>query len=337
MSNREPRSPPRRADDRPTSTPALARRRLLVGGATAVSLAVAGCLDDTADTDESETDDEPETDTTADDDDGENEADEADDADDDGDETATEAEVREVVDSYLEAAAADDLDTIDELSHSLNPLNPAAWVEDGWEFQGGDDEDVGEYDLEVVVEDGTVDDVLEIEGAEFWFAEVDLEDELGDEEIAVVEIDGDEPADGTGRWALATEDDEWRVLMQGEVDDTPDDPEEAFEEEIIDENEDVVEEVDWAYEQDGADGEDDLLGDVEWAQVAFTDEPGLEADTVRVESTIEGASSEVYGDEPGDWANSWLTITFHPDGDQLVVTAIDGDDETVVHRERYEP
>lgn len=334
MSNRETRSPPRRDDDRPTSTPALARRQLLVGGATAVSLAVAGCLDGTADTDETETDDEPETDTTADDDADDDNADEADD---DGDETATEAEVREVVDSYLEAAAAGDLDTIDELSHSLNPLNPAAWVEDGWEFQGGDDEDVGEYDLEVVVEDGTVDDVLEIEGAEFWFAEVDLDLEVGDEEIAVVEIDGDEPADGTGLWALATEDGEWRVLMQGEVDDTPDDPEEAFEEEIIDENEDVVEEIDWAYEQDGADSGDDLLGDVEWAQVAFTDEPGIEADTVRVESTIEGASSEVYGDEPGDWANSWVTITFHPDGDQLVVTAIDGDDETVVHREHYEP
>ncbi|AXR79081.1 hypothetical protein [Natrarchaeobaculum sulfurireducens] len=337
MSNRETRSPPPRDDERSTSNPALARRRLLVGGATAVSVAVAGCLDGTADTDESETDDNAETDTTADEvtDDEATDDDAADD--DDGDESATAAEVREVVDTYLEAAAADDLDTIDEVSHSLNPLNPAAWVEDGWEFQGGDDEDVGEYDLEVVVEDGTVNDVLEIEGAEFWFAEVDLEDEVGDEEIAVVEIDGDEPADGISLWALATEDGEWRVLMQGEVDDTPDDPEEAFEEEIIDEDEDVVEEIDWTYEQDGADDGADLLGDIEWAQVTFTDEPGIEADTVRVESTIEGGSSEVYGEDAGGWANSWVTITFHPDGDQLVVTAIDGDDETVVHREHYQP
>lgn len=125
------------------------------------------------------------------------------------------------------------MDTLDEISHSLNPFNPAVWVEAGWEFQGGDGEEFDDelFDTEVVTDDGTIEDILELEGAELWFAEVDLEDEIGDEEIALVQLSVDDPTENDSIWALVTEDDEWRLFFQAEVDDPPENLEEVFEDE----------------------------------------------------------------------------------------------------------
>jgi len=332
MSNR-PRWSSRRTDTQsPDST--LGRRRILSASAVAASLAIAGCLDDTAEDDNSGDDAEDSDDADADD-----SADDADpvQTDDPSDDPVA------LVTAYLEAASDGDVEALSEYSHSLNPLDPAAWEEDGWEFQGGDDaEDVDIADLEIDLrtDEASIEDVLDLEGAEFWFGDVDLEAELEGEELAIVEVvdaTDDDPLTERGVWALATEDDDWRLLVMSEEREIPDDPEEVFEEELIDEDQDVVAEIDWEYDQDTGDGE--FGDDLEWAQVEFTDEPGIEADAVRVESTIEGGESELYDPdgEPGGWSNSWVTISLHPEGDQVVVTAINDGEETVVHREHFEP
>ena len=303
-------------------------------------LAVAGCLDslemDSSDDSNGGSEDSPD-------------ADSNDGSDDDSDGPVA------VVEDYLAAAANDDPEAMSKHSHDLHPFDPQEWEEDGWEFQGGDEDEVPEYDTDLRTEDGSVDDILELEGAQFWFQDVDLEAELEDESIAVVEIETDDPAEDGGRWVLVTENDEWQVLFQGSIDETPDDPEEAFEEPIEDEADDVVVEIDWEYERpdfgtdddeadadneaDGTDGTDETEFEVTQAAVVLTESPGIEAYAVRAESAIAGGSMETYDpdEEPGGWANSRIFVQYDPDGDQITVTAISDDEETVVHREQYEP
>ncbi|QFU84382.1 hypothetical protein [Natronorubrum aibiense] len=242
-----------------------------------------------------------------------------------------------VIETYLQAAVEGDLDTMSEVSHSLNPLDPAAWVEGGWEFRGSDgDENVGEYNIELRTENGTVADLLELEGAKFWFERDELTAELDGEDIAVLEVHPEDPTEGEANvWVLATEDGEWKYLFSAPIDDTPDDPEEAFEEPIEDENSDVVEEIDWEY--------DSPTSDVPQAAVVLTDERGVDAGRIRAESTIAGASTEAYDRDDEDFTATWTGVTlyiqFNPDGDQIVVTAINEEDdkEWIIHREHYVP
>ncbi|WP_049922854.1 hypothetical protein [Halopiger djelfimassiliensis] len=177
MSQRTTRPPRQPDDDRPSVAPGVGRRRVLHGGVAAVGLALAGCLDRSSPG--SDDGDDPDRERTAESADG-------------NDRDSLESELTAVIDAYLEAAADEDLDAIDDVTHSLNPLNPADLVENGWEFRGGDGDAAGEYDATVVTEDGSVDDILELEGAKGWFSETDLEAEIGDEKIAVVELDGDD-------------------------------------------------------------------------------------------------------------------------------------------------
>lgn len=246
----------------------------------------------------------------------------------------SDTEVVAAVDAYFEAAAAEDTDALAEIVHSSSPLHPSGWEEDGWEFSGG--EEIDAYDTDVVTTDGSIEAIRELESAEFWFQETDLEDEIGDADIALVDVDGDgSDADEPERWVLVTEDDEWRVFFRGVVDDTPEDPEEAFEEPIEDEDNDVVADIDWDFEQEGGTDE------TEWARVDLTDSPGIEAETVRIESTIAGTELEFYTESDGEmsttWAGSWGAVELNPDGDQIVVTAIRDGTEEIVHREHYLP
>ncbi|ADD06148.1 uncharacterized protein Nmag_2589 [Natrialba magadii ATCC 43099] len=356
MSQR-PTHSPRGTDDRSTTPTLRSRRSVLSGGAAVATIAMAGCLDEQS--------------TGGDDNDDNGSSDDDGNADDgNGDGTSRESEETQqeeledelfaVLDAYFEAAAEGDLEAIDDVMHSLNPLNPAQWEEDGWEYQGGDGEVPSPFEGEIVTADGTVDDVLELEGAEFLFMETDLEAELADDQLALVRADedwleqaeavaDDDDDDSVGvdydfeeepevtTWALATEDDEWRLLFMGaEEEEPPEDPTEAFEEEIIDEDQDVVAEIDWEHEQDQPEDQDDEHGhldDVEMARVEFTDEPGIEADAVRAESTIDGGHFEV----GSSWSRSWGTVTYHPEGDQIVVRIAQDGDETIVHREHYLP
>ncbi len=317
---------------RTTETTTVSRRRALqVGLVTIVSLA--GCLDNESSSDptngggdESDSNggsDEPEEEAT--DDDAETE--ESDDTDEDP---------LSVVYEFLEAAVEEDLDRMSELSHSLNPLDPAAWVEDGWEFRGGgDEEDLEGLDAEVVDDDAAVEDVFELEGAEFWFEEEELTETLDGEDMAATEITVDDPTEDDTIWMLATEDGEWRYLFAAPTDDRPDDPEEVFEEPIEDENDDVVVEIDWEH--------DSPTSDIQQAAVVLTDERGVDANRIEIESTIEGASTGAFDRDDEDFTATWedvtLYIPYDTDGDQIVVTAInEGENESkVVHREQYLP
>ncbi|OAQ53383.1 hypothetical protein HTG_07850 [Natrinema mahii] len=298
------------------------RRTYLVTAGSGASALLAGCLsDDSSDT-------EP---------DGDDETDPA------GDESGTDSEPNPdpVIESYLEAAQAEDPDAMAAVVHSASPLQ-GLLTDPEWEFESSGTADLDALETEVVTADGSVDDVRELEGAEFWFSESDLEAEIDDAEIMLVraELDGAAAGDGPGVYALVTEGDEWKIFWVESGDDTPDDPEDAFEPEIIDTDDAVVERIEWGVDAvDAPDGSDVETG--YYARVHLTDEPGREADLIRIESTIASSTFEFYGeskDEPStSWAGSWANVQLDSDGDQIVVTAVRGDTETVVHREHYEP
>jgi len=239
--------------------------------------------------------------------------------------------------AFLQAAVDEDIEQISDISHSRNPIDPAEWVEDGWEFSGGgNEEEIEDIEMEVVDDDATVADLFESAGAEFWFEEDELTETLEGSDMALVEVGGEDPTEDNVVWMMATEDGDWRYLFAAPVDETPDDPEEAFEEPIEDENDDVVVAIDWEH--------DSSTNDVPQAAVVMTDERGVDANRIRVESTIEGASAEVYDRDDNEFTATWdsgqtLFIQYDTDGDQIVVTAIneDEDESEVVHREQYEP
>jgi len=260
---------------------------------------------------------------------------------DDESESESEPTPEEVVTTYLEAAQDEDTEAMTDVVHSASPLRELL-SDPEWEFESGDSADLDALETETVTDDGSVDDVRELEGAAFWFEDGDLEDELGDAEIAVVrvELEGEEPTSQTGVYALATEDDAWKVFWVGGEDETPENPQEAFEPEIIDTEDDVVERIEWGVDAvDAPEGSDVETG--YYARVYLTDSPGLEADLIRIESTVAGSQFEFYGGDEDEastsWAGSWANVRLDADGDQIVVTAVSGDDETVVHREHYEP
>lgn len=257
------------------------------------------------------------------------------------DETENESDPEQVIETYLEAAQAEDPDAMVDVVHSASPLRDLL-TDPEWEFESSGDADLDALETEVVTADGSVDDVRELEGAAFWFEDIDLEDEIDDAEITLVraELDGEASTGQTGVYALVTEDDEWTVFWIGGEDDTPENPEEAFEPEIIDTDGDVVDRIEWDVDAvDAPEDSDFETGD--YARVHLADSPGLEADLIRIESTIADSEFEFYGEDENEastsWARTWANVQLDPDGDQVVVTAVRGDTETVVHREHYEP
>ncbi len=306
----------------------MERRKYLLALGVLGTAGIAGCLDDSNETTNG--------DESNDEDDGSNGKDHR--ANEEADESTEEdeAELLEVVDAYFEASVAGDTDAMADVVHSESPLNPERWEEDGWKFEGTESEEVPEYEAEVVAENGSVEDVLELENAAFWFQNTDLEEEIGSQEIALVDVEGEVLEDDLERLVLVTEDGEWQVFFGGPIDDTPDDPEEVFEEPIVDEDDDVVAEIDWEYDKDS-----EFAEDAEWARVVLTDSPGIEADTVRIESTIADMELEFYRKETDGISTTWAgaegVLELHPEGDQIVVTAIQDGVEEVVHREHYLP
>lgn len=249
-----------------------------------------------------------------------------------------EAETEDVIDAYVEASNAEDEDAIGEVMHSSNPLHPAELGGLGFSFEPFDAVDPDDVEI-VEVKEASADDVFELENAELWFEEDDLEAEIGDEEVLLAYTEtGDAEIDReTDTWVLVTEDDEWHVFFVGTEDSTLEDPEELFEEPIEDEDEDVVATVEWDVDP----VMDDFEVDGKLVEVQLTESRGIEADTVRIETTVHGGNMEFYDDEDGDievtWEGTSGQIEFDPDGDQLEVIAVDDGDEQVVHREHYEP
>ena len=255
--------------------------------------------------------------------------------DDDGESDAgPAADPVETIDAFLEAAVAEDVDAMDELLHGSSPLRDLLATQGPPEFEDVDDLERGE--TAVVVEDASAEDVLELEGASMFVDRDALETVVADEDVVVVETDLETSAALEGdTWVLATEDDEWRVFWVGSRAETPADPAEAFDDPLEDDANDVVADLEYGVEP--ADDVDDEFSDADFARVTLTDSPGIDADAVLIESTIAGDETELAGDEPGAWAGSWATVALHPDGDQLVVTALSDGTGEVVHRERYEP
>lgn len=297
------------------------RRTYLVTAGVGTSSLLGGCLSDGPSDDGSDVDET--------------------DPDNDESESENEPNPEQAIETYLEAAQAEDPDAMVEVVHSASPLRDLL-TDPEWEFESDGAVDLDALETETVTADGSVEDVRGLEGVAFWFEDDDLEAEIDDEEITMVrvELDGEESTSETGVYALVTEDDEWKVFWVGSEDDTPENPEETFEEEIIDTDDDVVERIEWDVDGvDALEGSDFETGD--YARVHLTHSPGLEADLIRIESTVAGSEFEFYGeseDEPStSWAKSWANVRLDSDGDQIVVTAVRGDTETVVHREQYEP
>ena len=313
--------------DHSVSDTRFSRRRLISAGIVAAAVPLAGCTageTDSSDepTDESDTQNETDVD---------DEASPEEMTEPDADVDDAEAVVRQ----YLLAAVEEDIDRMSELAHSQNPLDPAMWVDDGWEFRGGgDEEELDNLETAVIDDDATVDDVFELEGATFWFDNEELADDLDSERLVVIELTADDPTEDDMHWIIATEDDNWRYLFGAPVDSTPENPEELFEEPIEDENNDVVVSVDWDH---------DRAGDVPQAAVELTDERGVEANRIEIETTIEGAETGAFDRDDEDFTANWegvtLFIPYNSEGDQLVVTAIneETDESEIVHREQFEP
>ncbi|QCW04636.1 hypothetical protein [Natrinema pallidum] len=300
----------------------MERRTFLVTAGIGTSSLLAGCLSDGPSDDESDGDDEP-------------------DADGGESEPESEPDHEQVIETYLEAAQAEDPDAMAAVVHSASPLQ-GLLTDPEWEFESNGDADLDALETETVTADGSVDDIRELEGAAVWFEDADLEAEIDDAEITLVRAELDDAAagDSAGVYALVTEDDEWKIFWISSEDDTPENPEDAFEPEIIDTEDDVVERIEWGVDAvDSPEGSDIETGD--YARVHLTDSPGRKADLIRIESTIADSTFEFYGeskDEPStSWAGTWANVRLNADGDQIVVTAVQGDTETVVHREHYGP
>lgn len=309
-------------------------RRTYIGSASGLGLAAfAGCLGGFDDDDETEPDDN------------------ADETDDDGDGDGTEdsdpAPV-ETVESYIEAAEAEDETRLAELAYEDSPVHPD-WIDDAidesdgeWSEPEQDPLDVEDVTLELVAEDIDLDEALDrVEGLEFWIERDDLEERLDGEGTALVrsewldtdpgDIDPRERVEEERMWVLFTENDEWTILWQGEIPGTPADFEEPIEDDgrLVDDIEYDEIEV-----HDNANDEDLRIDPDEFRQatVTFVDEPDPDIDMIFVETTIAG--SEIWTENAQNTRS--LGAQVDADGDEVVVTAYVDDEPEVVHRERYE-
>lgn len=303
------------------------RRTYLVTAGSTASVLLAGCLSS------DETDDTNETDETDDGDDSDpNATHETDDRDDsETNENASDdrlnSEPIDAVEAYLQAGKEASVEATIEAVHEDSPLIP--FLEEGeTDFEDDEIEDVEIVGHETIAEDVTAADVLDLQYAETLFQDEDkLTDTLNEEDAVLLDVEFD-PADSfrEDTWVVVTEDEEWKMFWA--TAEPTDDPDEQFEPEVIDEDETVVTEVDW---------NPDLDNPGEWAQVTLTDDPGLEADAVLVESTVGGSEFEFSGDSQNAWAGAWANVNLNSAGDQIVVTAITDNEETVVHRVHYDP
>jgi hypothetical protein len=249
---------------------------------------------------------------------------------------AVEGEPADAIRAYFDAIAAKDTDALRETVHSKSPFVETI---DAGEVAFPDEDASQDPDpaaIETVASDPTADEILAFDAASYVFDEASLESALGENRAVLVEAAPEPTNMAMGEtWVVLSESGEWRVFWAGRRPDIPENPSDVFDEEIEDADNDVVTSVDWDYDQDT----DDVVSNVEWVRVNLTDSPGVDAETIRLESTIEGWETELSGgeNESNGWAGSWATVALHEDGDQLVVTAIAGDTERVVHRVHYEP
>lgn len=272
-------------------------------------------------------------------------------ADDDGNETVADnggtttpsaEDPAAVIDAYLAAAREEDTDALADAIHEDSAIHPSNFEGTDWEFDGSDERAYEYTNPRVIDDDPSIEDVRAFEGVAFWFESGELEEALADAEVEIVGVDlpSSVDEDQPDRWVLATEDDDWTVFWFGREDDPPENPEDAFEDEIVDEDGDVVDRVEWDIdvENELADPREESF---DYAKVVLTDSPGMAAEKIVIESTIADGQFAFHGrdeDEMGTgWSGSWANVQLEPEGDQIVVTAVQPDTEEIVHRVHYEP
>lgn len=327
----------------------MKRRRYLAAVSTVGVGVLAGCVgddgtgggDDTADeTDEEATDDETDDGGEADNDEADtpdseetdtpDDEGEADGGDDEPDEDGGDAEheALAVFDAYVEAAEEEDLDGLATYMHSHHPFNPDNLDDDEREdvftFEPAD---IDGYERELVDEAFDTDDVRDVPGIEFWFAESDvtLDEILDGEEAVLVETthetsEDDEAVEETEQLILLTEGDDWRVFFPYE------EPSDVPEGEPVDDEEyRIVDRIEYDTE-------------TEVATIHVSDTGDIEAEELVAYSASLQQDSSVWSEDADTLPNTnFFTVGFDPDGDEIVVTIRFEDDETVIYRETYEP
>lgn len=224
-----------------------------------------------------------------------------------------------VVRAYLDAADAEDVDAMDDVVHSSSPLQNA--LDDG-KIMFKLDQSGGLKNATVAVADASADEILQLEYASVQFEQAELARTLEGSDAMLVDVELENvSADTPDRWVLVTENGEWRIFWLGKRDEAPADLDAVLKEPIRDEDGTVVEEITY---NDPEKHE---------ATVRLTESPGIDADVIRIESTVEGHVAEF----DGSWSGSWAVVPLHSGGDQIVVTAITNGTEEVVHRVHYEP
>lgn len=296
------------------------RRTYMVAAGSIASALLAGCIDELDDGDDTDASNSDGGDDTG---DGNNTNDTPDNdntADDTRDSNPIDA-----VEAYVRAGENADIDATIEAVHKDSPLLP--FLEDG-ETDFDEIEDVEIVDHETIETDVTAADVLDLQYAETLFQDEDeLANTLDGEDAVLLDVAFD-PEDSfrEDTWVVVTEGEEWKMFWA--TAEPPENPAEQLEPELTDTENAVVADIDW---------EPDIDNPGEWARVTLTDEPGIEADAVRVESTVAGSEFEFSGESGTAWSGSWANVNLNEEGDQIVVTAITDNEETVVHRVHYEP
>lgn len=210
----------------------------------------------------------------------------------------------ETVEGFLAAVAEDDVETALDFLHQDHPfhnMNSEETVND--DFGGAEYENL---ETEVVNENATLEAVFSsIEGAEFFLREEIVSDVLDDSESVIVEATATvgEGQSTSFRSVVVASDDEWQILWQGR----PAEPAPEFD--VV-----VVDEVVFDTETDQA-------------RVEFVESPV--AETVTVESTIAGTSTEALE------TTDSLTVDLDPSGDEVVVTATADGESATVYRAQY--
>lgn len=294
------------------------RRTYVVAAGSTVSTLLVGCLS-SDNTDDGSGSDTNETDGTDNRDGSDTNGDTSDDPPD--------SEPIDAIEAYVQAGKEASVEATIEAVHEDSPLIP--FLKEGeTDFDDDEIENVEIVDHETILEDVTATDVLNLQYAETLFQDEDeLVNALDGEDAVLLDVSFD-PADSIREdtWVVVTEGNEWKMYWA--TVEPSDYPDEQFEPEIVDEDKAVVAEVDW---------DPNVNNPGEWAQVTLTENPGIEADTVRIESTIGGSEFEFSGDSQTSWAGSRANVNLNSAGDQVVITAITEGVETVVHRVHYDP
>ncbi len=225
----------------------------------------------------------------------------------------------DIIDTYLSAAKDEDVDTLSEVVHSSSPLQSAL---DGGNVMFKFADSGPRTSSTVAVADASASDILELEFASQQFEKSELADTIEGSDVMMVDVElEDAKSNAPGTWVLATENGDWRVFWIGKNEQAPANLDEMFDEPIKDTDGTVVDRIEYNSSQENT------------VDVHLTESPGVEADIIRVESTVEGHVAEF----DGSWSDSWVAVPIHPEGDQIVVTVVKDGTEEVVHRVHFEP